>query len=573
MKLLMNNILAVALAIATSLATTAAGEIVYSQPHDGSNSLYQSSWFAPDESDYDQKVWDDFTLASSRAITEIRWRGGFLYGGLYAPTVADFTVEIYGNSIAGEPDITHPPLVSYTTAGNAGQTPAGTFGGTTMYDYHFTLPAAFQAVGGTKYWVHVYAAQFGVPEWAFARGSGGNNHHFRWIHNMYNNITGDVAVSLIASDAATFTITASASPLGLGTILGAGAYPVGSTASLVAVPNTGYAFVNWTENSQQVSASPNYSFVVTIDRTLVAHFTNAYAITTLSLPGYGGTTSGGGTYASGSCATVTATPNHGFVFTQWLDFGSPVSASATYTITVNGSHQLAAQFASAPQSTTFDMDNAPVHTSLPLDLTVDGLTGHFSGTGGGYSIQPSDTWGINPPGFSGLSIFPNSVFPADLLISFSQPLIDFSILYSPQELACDTSATMRVTAFMDATFIATDTMTAPNPGTYPSATLSMFAPAPFNHVVVHYDSPPATCQDWGPIFFADNVTVTRANAPCPADITGNGSVDVGDLLTVITNWGPCASPPCAADIAPPGGDGQINVSDLLAVITAWGACP
>ena len=62
---------------------------------------------------------------------------------------------------------------------------------------------------------------------------------------------------------------------------------------------------------------------------------------------------------------------------------------------------------------------------------------------------------------------------------------------------------------------------------------------------------------------------------CEADITGNSTVNVEDLLAVIGAWGPCANPrDCAADIAPaPSGDDIVNVQDLLAVIGAWGACP
>ena len=65
---------------------------------------------------------------------------------------------------------------------------------------------------------------------------------------------------------------------------------------------------------------------------------------------------------------------------------------------------------------------------------------------------------------------------------------------------------------------------------------------------------------------------------CPADIIGDGVVNVNDLLAVITSWGPCplpCPPHCAADIAPPGigGDCTVDVSDLLMVITNWGACP
>lgn len=64
---------------------------------------------------------------------------------------------------------------------------------------------------------------------------------------------------------------------------------------------------------------------------------------------------------------------------------------------------------------------------------------------------------------------------------------------------------------------------------------------------------------------------------CPSDINNDNTVDVTDLLAVITAWGSCplpCPPRCAADIAPPGaGDCAVNVNDLLAVITAWGACP
>lgn len=56
--------------------------------------------------------------------------------------------------------------------------------------------------------------------------------------------------------------------------------------------------------------------------------------------------------------------------------------------------------------------------------------------------------------------------------------------------------------------------------------------------------------------------------PCSADIDGNGVVGVGDLVAVVTGWGPCAG--CPGDI---NGDGTINVPDLVAVIIAWGPCP
>lgn len=54
---------------------------------------------------------------------------------------------------------------------------------------------------------------------------------------------------------------------------------------------------------------------------------------------------------------------------------------------------------------------------------------------------------------------------------------------------------------------------------------------------------------------------------CAADLTGNGMVDISDLLTLLGTWGPCNE--CSADL---NGDGVVNVSDLLLLMAAWGQC-
>jgi PEP-CTERM motif len=163
----------------------------------------------------------------------------------------------------------------------------------------------------------------------------------------------------------------------------------------------------------------------------------------------------------------------------------------------------------------FDFDNATVHSNLPIDLTAGGITAHFSATGQGFSIQPANVLGFTPAGFSGLCIYPNSVFLSDLLVGFSQSLTDFSILYAPEEFATDSSAQIRVTAYMDSTFVGTSTATADPPGTWPTATLSFSSAQAFNRVVVHYDAPPPTGGDYGPVFMADNMRVTAVAAGIP----------------------------------------------------------
>jgi hypothetical protein len=161
----------------------------------------------------------------------------------------------------------------------------------------------------------------------------------------------------------------------------------------------------------------------------------------------------------------------------------------------------------------FDFENIAQHSTFPVNITVTALTADFSGN---YFIgQPSDV-GVIPAGFTGNCIEPRSVFASDLVVSFSSPLTDFSILYAPQELNCDTSCTMRVTAYMNTTFVGTATHSTPNPDaiSWPPGTLSYSnAAQPFNNVVVHWEAPPTSGSDYGPIFIADNMTVTVAPEP------------------------------------------------------------
>ena len=53
-----------------------------------------------------------------------------------------------------------------------------------------------------------------------------------------------------------------------------------------------------------------------------------------------------------------------------------------------------------------------------------------------------------------------------------------------------------------------------------------------------------------------------------ADITGDGQVNVDDLLAVINSWGDCPPGICAADVVD---DGTVDVDDLLLVVNGWGA--
>jgi hypothetical protein len=68
-----------------------------------------------------------------------------------------------------------------------------------------------------------------------------------------------------------------------------------------------------------------------------------------------------------------------------------------------------------------------------------------------------------------------------------------------------------------------------------------------------------------------NIAAWVGCEPMPGDATGDGAVNISDLLAVIAAWGDCPLPPpplgCPADLD---GDGTVRVNDLLIVISNWG---
>ena len=69
-----------------------------------------------------------------------------------------------------------------------------------------------------------------------------------------------------------YHIGATANPSSGGTISGIGDYDYGHSCTLTANATAGYEFVCWTENDNVVATDATYSFTVTGNRTLMAHF-------------------------------------------------------------------------------------------------------------------------------------------------------------------------------------------------------------------------------------------------------------------------------------------------------------
>ncbi|WP_395749385.1 InlB B-repeat-containing protein [Prosthecobacter sp.] len=139
-------------------------------------------------------------------------------------------------------------------------------------------------------------------------------------------------------------IATSAGPAAAGTTSGGGSYLIGDSVTVSAMPNAGYAFVNWTSGGTVVSSDASYTFTASVNRTLVANFATANSIVTSSAPAVGGSTTGGGAYASGTNVTVTATPNAGYAFLNWTDGAAIASTSATYSFTASTGRTLVAHF-------------------------------------------------------------------------------------------------------------------------------------------------------------------------------------------------------------------------------------
>lgn len=147
-----------------------------------------------------------------------------------------------------------------------------------------------------------------------------------------------------------YVISLSSNPLAGGTTSGGGTFNSCASVTVIATPNAGYAFTNWTEGGTIVSTNANYTFTVSGNRTLVANFTlNTYNVSLSSNPSAGGSTNGAGTFNWGTSVSVTATPNVGYTFTNWTENGAAVSTNANYTFTISANRNLVANFTAIAQ--------------------------------------------------------------------------------------------------------------------------------------------------------------------------------------------------------------------------------
>ncbi|WP_016778653.1 InlB B-repeat-containing protein [Anaerophaga thermohalophila] len=142
------------------------------------------------------------------------------------------------------------------------------------------------------------------------------------------------------------TLSLETSPLAGGTVSGEGDYVIFSTQTIEATPETGYQFIQWSENGQFISANAQTDVEMFDNRTLTAEFQpiKDYTISLLINEPVHGNISGAGTYTNGEMVTITATPDEGYHFVNWTEGVTEVSTSAEYTFSATENKVLTASF-------------------------------------------------------------------------------------------------------------------------------------------------------------------------------------------------------------------------------------
>ena len=167
-----------------------------------------------------------------------------------------------------------------------------------------------------------------------------------------------------------YTLTASAVNNGtIGGIVAGGKYLIGTTATLTAVPATGYAFTGWTGAAS--GTSNPLSLLMDANKTIGANFTRQYTLT--SGTATNGTINGivaGGKYLTGTMAELTAVPNPGYAFTGWI--GAASGTANPLSLLMNSDKTIGAIFT---RQYTLTID--PLVNGTITGMTADGkyLTG------------------------------------------------------------------------------------------------------------------------------------------------------------------------------------------------------
>lgn len=126
-----------------------------------------------------------------------------------------------------------------------------------------------------------------------------------------------------------------------------GMFLAGETVVLMAIPNMGYTFVNWTENGEVVSTEASYTFTIESDRDLMANFAleeteekfsvrfNTHENGTLSILAGDKPLASGDSVAEGTEVTITAAPAQEYVLDVLQLNGIDIENGHTHAVTTD----------------------------------------------------------------------------------------------------------------------------------------------------------------------------------------------------------------------------------------------
>ena len=156
------------------------------------------------------------------------------------------------------------------------------------------------------------------------------------------NFTNEIEAVFSLKPINSFNLSIISNPVQGGTTTGSGNFEENKTIVVTATPNIGYSFVEWV-GEDFTDRNSTLALTLNNDSNLSAIFElKKYSLTLFETTG--GKTSGSGTYDHGTTAKITALPDDGFRFKEWLGNGISDPYSQATLIEIEGDKNFTASF-------------------------------------------------------------------------------------------------------------------------------------------------------------------------------------------------------------------------------------
>lgn len=150
-----------------------------------------------------------------------------------------------------------------------------------------------------------------------------------------------------------FYLTLQATPSNGGTSIGGGSYDSASMVSITATANSGWSFVNWTENGTEIASTKSADITMNKNRTIVANFeknaSQKYIISVSLSDENAGSIVGAGEYDSATTCELAATANSGYEFVNWMEDDEIITSENPYSFEVASDRTIVANFKQSVQ--------------------------------------------------------------------------------------------------------------------------------------------------------------------------------------------------------------------------------